>query len=128
MATREGAGRAPLTAEQRRDIVTIDKRRIWHPYTEMSRYREQVDPLVIVRAEGSTLYDADGRSYLDANASWWTSNLGHNHPRLVEAVRRQSGLLCHTALAGITHPAATDLAEALCTAAPEGLEHTTRRA
>ncbi|MCZ6782732.1 MAG: adenosylmethionine--8-amino-7-oxononanoate transaminase [Proteobacteria bacterium] len=96
---------------------------MWHPYTEMSRYRETVDPLVVVRAEGSRLYDADGSVYLDANASWWTSVLGHNHPRLVEALRRQAGELCHTALAGITHPAAAELAERLCAVTPAGLEH-----
>ena len=107
----------------RERLVALDKERVWHPYTEMSRYRETVDPLVVVRAEGSRLYDADGSVYLDANASWWTSVLGHNHPRLVEALRRQAGELCHTALAGITHPAAAELAERLCAVTPAGLEH-----
>ena len=57
----------------RERIVAQDKARVWHPYTEMSRYRDEVDPLVVVRAEGSRLYDADGSCYLDGNASWWTS-------------------------------------------------------
>ena len=73
-------------------IVALDKKRVWRPYTEMSRYREQIDPLVIVRAHGSRLYDADGRTYLDANASWWTSVLGHSQSAsgggAAEAVRR----------------------------------------
>lgn len=107
----------------RQRIVALDKRRVWHPYTEMSRYREGVDPLVVVRAEGSRLTDADGRVYLDGNASWWTSTLGHGHPRLVAALERQAHTLCHTALAGVTHPAAADLAERLCAVAPPGLEH-----
>ena len=107
----------------RERIVALDKARVWHPYTEMSRYRERVDPIVVVRAEGSRLYDADGRAYLDGNASWWTSTLGHNHPRLVSALRRQSERLCHTALAGIAHPGAAELAERLSSAAPPGLEH-----
>ena len=54
---------------------------MWHPYTEMSHYRQRVDPLVVVRAQGSRLFDADGRSYLDANASWWSCLLGHGHGR-----------------------------------------------
>ncbi len=104
-------------------IVALDKARVWHPYTEMSRYRANVDPLVVVRASGSRLEDADGRSYLDANASWWTAVVGHGHPRLVEALRRQSEALPHVALAGIAHEKASELAEALCATAPPGLSH-----
>ena len=113
-----------MQAESARSrIVALDKRRVWHPYTEMSRYREGPDPLVIVRAEGSRLFDADGRGYLDGNASWWSSTLGHAHPRLLAALHRQSESLSHTALAGITHGPAAELAEALCRVAPAGLEH-----
>jgi adenosylmethionine-8-amino-7-oxononanoate aminotransferase len=104
-------------------IVELDKRRVWHPYTPMTEYRERVDPLVVARARGSRLYDVDGRSYLDGNASWWTAVLGHGHPRLVEALRRQAGELCHTALAGIAHERAAELAEALCRVAPGPLAH-----
>jgi adenosylmethionine-8-amino-7-oxononanoate aminotransferase len=112
-----------LPADEHSRVVTLDKRRVWHPYTAMQQYRDAVDPLVIVRAEGSRLFDADGRSYLDGNGSWWSCTLGHGHPRLVAALRRQSEVLCHTALAGIAHAGAADLAEALCAVAPRGLEH-----
>ena len=104
-------------------IVELDKRFVWHPYTAMQRYRAEVDPLVVVRAKGSRLFDADGRSYLDANASWWTCTLGHGHPRLIDALRRQSETLSHTALAGIAHEGASELAAALVDVAPTGLEH-----
>jgi adenosylmethionine-8-amino-7-oxononanoate aminotransferase len=104
-------------------VVELDRRRVWHPYTAMQEWRERGNPLVIERAAGSRLFDADGRCYLDANASWWTSCLGHGHPRLVAALQRQAESLCHTALAGIAHAPAAELAEALCRAAPAGLEH-----
>lgn len=107
----------------RERVVALDKQRVWHPYTEMGRYRASVDPLVVVEARGSRLVDADGRSYVDGNASWWTCTLGHGHPRLVEALRRQSGKLCHTALAGIAHEGASELAAELARRAPAGLEH-----
>jgi adenosylmethionine-8-amino-7-oxononanoate aminotransferase len=112
-----------LSSEQRARIVSLDKSRVWHPYTEMSRYRADVDPVVVVEAQGSRIVDADGRSYIDANASWWTSTLGHGHPRLVAALRQQAERLGHTALAGIAHSGAAELAEALCAVAPEGLDH-----
>ena len=53
----------------RKRIVALDKRRVWHPYTSMDDYAVNVDPIVVVRAEGAHLHDADGRSYLDANSS-----------------------------------------------------------
>jgi adenosylmethionine-8-amino-7-oxononanoate aminotransferase len=112
-----------LSRVDRERVVALDKQRVWHPYTEMSRYRAEVDPFVIVEASGSRLVDADGRVFLDGNASWWTCALGHNHPRLVAAIQRQAETLCHTALAGIAHENASELAERLCAVAPAGLEH-----
>jgi adenosylmethionine-8-amino-7-oxononanoate aminotransferase len=112
-----------MSEEHSKRIVDLDKRHVWHPYTEMSSYRKNVDPLVVVEAKGSRLIDAEGRSYIDANASWWTSAVGHNHPRLVAALREQSEVLCHAALGGIAHAPASELAAALCDVAPSGLSH-----
>jgi adenosylmethionine-8-amino-7-oxononanoate aminotransferase len=105
---------------ERDRIVALDKRRVWHPYTAMDDYAAHVDPIVVVRAEGARLFDADGRAYLDANSSWWVASLGHNHPRLVGALERQARANCHSALAGMTHPPIAELAEALCAVAPRG--------
>ena len=112
-----------MGGERRDRIVGLDKRRVWHPYTEMQHYRERVDPLVVAEARGSRLFDPEGKSYIDGNASWWTCTLGHGHPRLMQVLREQSERLCHTALAGIAHEPASELAEALCAVAPDGLEH-----
>ena len=107
-----------MSGIDRARIVALDKRRVWHPYTAMDDYAERVDPLVVVRAEGARLYDADGRSYLDANSSWWVAALGHGHPRLVAALERQARAFPHVSLAGVTHAPAAELAEALCKVAP----------
>jgi adenosylmethionine-8-amino-7-oxononanoate aminotransferase len=112
-----------VSSEQRDRIVRLDKQNVWRPYTAMQSYRERVDPLVVAEARGARIYDVDGRSYLDGNASWWSCALGHGHPRLVEALRRQSERLCHVALAGIAHEGASELAAALCDVAPAGLGH-----
>jgi adenosylmethionine-8-amino-7-oxononanoate aminotransferase len=111
-----------LPADLRADIVRADKRFVWHPYTPMTRYLEEVDPLVIERASGPRLYDVDGKSYLDANSSWWVATLGHAHPRLVAALTEQARRLAHVSLAGVTHEGAARLAEELCAIAPAGLE------
>src|SRR5450432_1456705 len=112
-----------MKALSREQIVALDKAHVWHPYTAMDEYIAETNPLVVARASGSRLFDADGRAYLDGNASWYCSALGHNHPRLVRALTAQAERLCHTALAGITHEAAALLARNLVQVAPAGLEH-----
>lgn len=52
-------------------------------------------PVVIVRAEGSRMWDADGKCYLDLFPGWGCGLLGHCHPRVVEAIREQAGRLIH---------------------------------
>jgi adenosylmethionine---8-amino-7-oxononanoate aminotransferase len=107
----------------RDEVVHRDKRHVWHPYTAMDAYIETVDPLVIARARGSSLFDANGKRYLDGNSSWWVAALGHSHPRLLRVLREQAETLAHCALAGITHEPAARLAEELCAVAPPGLSH-----
>ncbi len=104
-------------------IVALDKQRVWHPYTPMDRYRAEVDPIVVESASGASLFDRDGSELIDANSSWWVASLGHNHPRLVAALKAQADRNCHSALAGMTHEPAAELAERICAVAPEGLDH-----
>ncbi|GAA2928755.1 acetylornithine transaminase [Streptomyces mexicanus] len=51
--------------------------------------------LPLVRGAGSTVWDADGREYLDFVGGIATNALGHAHPAIVEAVSRQIGSLGH---------------------------------
>lgn len=103
---------------RRERIVALDKRHVWHPYTPMQAYIEQTEPLVLERAAGSRLFDVDGRSYIDANASWWSAVLGHDHPRLRAALHAQIDAMAHVALAGIAHEPAAELAAALALRTP----------
>jgi acetylornithine/N-succinyldiaminopimelate aminotransferase len=50
---------------------------------------------VIVRGEGCYLYDAEGNKILDMFPGWAVSGIGHCHPKVVEAIRRQAGELLH---------------------------------
>jgi adenosylmethionine-8-amino-7-oxononanoate aminotransferase len=105
----------------RREIVRLDKRHVWHPYTPMGAW-ESEDPIVVVRARGAWLEDADGTRYLDGNSSWWVAALGHGHPRLIKAMRDQAESLTHCALAGIAHEPSARLAQELVAVAPRGLQ------
>jgi adenosylmethionine---8-amino-7-oxononanoate aminotransferase len=112
-----------MQALSREQIVALDKAHVWHPYTAMDEYIAETNPLVVARASGPRLFDADGRAYFDGNSSWWCATLGHNHPRLVRALTAQAAVLCHTALDRRTHEGAALLAKNLVKVAPAGLEH-----
>jgi acetylornithine/N-succinyldiaminopimelate aminotransferase len=53
------------------------------------------NPVAFVRGAGCTLWDADGNEYLDFLAGISVLNVGHCHPRVVEAVRAQASTLTH---------------------------------
>ena len=75
------------------------------------------EPLHIVRGEGAWLYDAGNRRYLDMYNN--VPHVGHCHPRVVEAIARQSSLLnTHTRY---LHESVLDYAEQLTTTLPDGL-------
>lgn len=59
---------------------------------------------VLVRGEGSHVWDADGRQYLDLLAGIAVNALGHGHPAIVEAVTRQLTTLGHTSNFFATEP------------------------
>lgn len=59
----------------------------------MSTYARQ--PLEIVRGAGTRVWDAEGRSYLDFLGGLAVNVVGHCHPTVVEAIRKQAGKLLH---------------------------------
>ena len=104
------------------DLRKRDVRHIWHPYTEMTEFESRDFP-IIERAKGIYIYDTDGRALMDGIASWWCVNLGHSHPRLVEAIRSQAGKVQHVILGGMSHVKAIELSERLAEITPRGLDH-----
>ena len=61
-------------------------------------------PVTFVRGKGCLLYDDAGREYLDLVAGIAVNLLGHAHPDVVEALRRQSQQLIHTSNLYFTQP------------------------
>jgi putrescine---pyruvate transaminase len=89
----------------------------WHPFSNMSLVRDRA--VSIVRGEGSTVWDADGRAYLDATAALWYCNVGHGRADLAEAAARQLRELASYHAFGIfTTPPTEELAARLASLAP----------
>ncbi len=95
---------------------------VWHPCTQM-KLHETLPLVPIRRAQGPWLEDFDGRRYLDAIGSWWVSLFGHNHPRIVAALREQLDTLDHVMLAGFTHEPVVALSERLAALSGHRLGH-----
>ena len=53
-------------------------------------------PVVIVRGEGTRVWDDDGKEYLDFTAGWAVNNIGHSNPVVAEAIAEQARTLLQT--------------------------------
>ena len=78
----------------------------WRPFTHIKTAGEPID---IVRASGSLLFDANGRHYIDAISSWWVITHGHCHPHIVEAMTKTASSLDQLVFANFTHAPAREL-------------------
>ena len=91
---------------------------IWHPFTQHGLN----EPIPLVeRAEGALLHTRDGRRVIDGISSWWVTTHGHNHPRIVAAIRDQAERLDQVIFAGWTHQPAETVAQGLRALMPEAL-------
>ncbi|GAB4037469.1 adenosylmethionine--8-amino-7-oxononanoate transaminase [Spirosoma jeollabukense] len=98
------------------NLAERDQAIIWHPFTQM---QTTPLPVPIVRGEGSILYGADGREYLDMISSWWVNLHGHAHPYIAQRISEQLQTLEHVIFAGFTHQPAVELAERLLEILPK---------
>jgi 4-aminobutyrate aminotransferase len=90
----------------------------------LARYHEVVAPVlpgyfdvVADRAEGSWVWDVEGRRYLDLGSGIAVTNTGHGHPRVVDAIHRQAERLLHTSVV-LKHGPYIEAAEAIAALAP----------
>lgn len=84
--------------------------------------RDLQHPLpVIVKGEGAYLIDDAGKRYLDASGGPGVSCLGHSHPKVVEAIKRQVDQVSYAYSLFFTTPVIEELARTLIDQAPAGL-------
>ncbi len=88
----------------------------------MHRQLQRVPPTA-VRGEGVFLFDAQGKSYLDASGGAAVSCLGHAHPDVLAAMHAQIDQLAYAHTSFFTTEVAERLADRLIETAPEGMSH-----
>src|SRR5512139_2490695 len=77
-----------LPGPEARKVLEKDQKFVSQSYT-------RVYPLVVKRAKGNWVEDADGNRFLDFTSGIAVCNTGHCHPRVVEAIHRQAEQLIH---------------------------------
>ncbi|HVA32551.1 MAG TPA: aminotransferase class III-fold pyridoxal phosphate-dependent enzyme, partial [Candidatus Baltobacteraceae bacterium] len=75
------------------DLAALHARNVLTPWVAQAGRR----PPVIVRGEGSWLFDSDGKRYLDFSAGLVAVNLGHGHPAVAAAIGEQAKRLAYAA-------------------------------
>jgi 4-aminobutyrate aminotransferase/(S)-3-amino-2-methylpropionate transaminase len=75
-------------------------------------------PIVIERGEGALLTDVDGNTFIDLTGGVGCLNVGHSHPRVVEAAQEQLERFSHTDFTIVPYEVYVRLAERLCELAP----------
>ena len=74
--------------------------------------------VVVERAENATLWDVDGKQYIDFAGGIGTINVGHCHPKVVAALREQAGKLLHTSFHVCAYPNYFDVCRKLIETVP----------
>jgi adenosylmethionine-8-amino-7-oxononanoate aminotransferase len=102
------------------ELAATDRQFLWHPFTQQQGWSEE-PPVIIERAEGTTLYDTDGNAYIDGVSSLWCNVHGHGHHLIDAGVRIQLERLAHSTMLGLSHPPGIELARRLVELAPGDL-------
>lgn len=102
--------------------VKVDEDAFWSRANKYLMYTGvPPSPVVITKALGTRLYDANGCQILDFTSGQMSSLLGHSHPEIVEVVEKYVGELDHLISNMITEPV-VELAERLARILPTGLD------
>jgi taurine---2-oxoglutarate transaminase len=67
----------------------LDRAHVFHSWSAQGA----LNPMVIAGASGSEVWDFDGNRYLDFSSQLVNTNIGHQHPRVVDAIKAQADLL-----------------------------------
>jgi len=75
-------------------------------------------PLVIEGGKGCIVRDVDGNQYIDFNSGLVCLNVGHSHPKVIEAVKKQCDRYLHYSITDFLYREVVDLGEKLCEITP----------
>jgi adenosylmethionine---8-amino-7-oxononanoate aminotransferase len=97
------------------NLLELDRKNIWHPFTPLNNADS---PVFIESGKGAYLFTREGKKIIDAVSSWWVNLHGHSNEFIAEAIAAQARKLEHVIFAGFTHEPAIRLSENLLSILP----------
>ena len=104
--------------EAKARVMTDDRGHVFHSWSAQAL----ISPMAIAGAEGSYVYDYDGNEYLDFSSQLVNTNIGHQHPRVVAAIKEQADRLC-TIAPQHANDVRGEAARLITNHAPDGFEY-----
>lgn len=101
--------------------VNDDLAAYWMPFTPNKDFK--ANPRILESADGLYYKTSDGRDVIDGSSGLWCCALGHNHPKIVEAIQTQAGVLDYSTAFAFGHKGAFELANMLKETMPGSLDH-----
>lgn len=112
-----------MNAETTR-LTQLAREHLWMPFTQLSDLLDDDGPRVICRAEGSYLYDTEGKAYLDGVSALEAMVAGHGRKALLDAAVRQYEQVAFIDLFRYATPSQIELAAKLAEITPGSLSRT----
>jgi taurine--2-oxoglutarate transaminase len=100
------------------NAFTNDRAHVFHSWSAQGA----LNPAVVTRAEGSYFWTQDGTRYLDFASQLVNVNIGHQHPKLVAAIKEQADRLC-TVAPFHANDARSEAARLICEVAAEKVDN-----
>jgi len=99
------------------ELQQLEKAHVFHSWSAQGA----LAPLAVERAEGVYMWDHDGKRYLDFSSQLVNTNIGHQHPKVVAAIKEQADLLC-TVAPQHANLRRAELAQMVCELAPGDID------
>ncbi|MHA7304242.1 aminotransferase class III-fold pyridoxal phosphate-dependent enzyme [Arthrobacter sp. TMN-49] len=105
------------TADAALRAYELDRKHVFHSWSA----QDLLDPMVITAAQGSHVWDGQGKRYLDFSSQLVNTNIGHQHPKVVAAIAAQATTLC-TIAPGYANAARSEAARMIAERTPGELD------
>jgi adenosylmethionine-8-amino-7-oxononanoate aminotransferase len=114
---------APPASRTGGDLQEAARRHLWLHFSRMGAYGPDQEIPIIVKGEGSYVWDDHGNRYLDGLSALFCVNAGHGRAELGDAMAAQVRELDFVTVWSYAHPRAIELAERVASLTPDGLDH-----
>lgn len=83
----------PSNPERGKEVFDLDRKYVFHSWSAQA----QISPMPVAGGKGSYFWDFEGKKYLDFSCQLVFTNIGFQHPKVIDAIKKQADLLATVA-------------------------------